>query len=122
MVGHVRVRLSFVRRGCACVVNRVVLMRGLLGPVCLHWVVACLCSYCGCTRSSDTAYAECMFALISFCDLVWLEAMIVFILISGELRSLCRGYQLYQARPLILYVLGAAAFVVGRGCGHGHTR
>ena len=72
--------------------------------------------------SSDTAYAECMFALMSFCDLVWLEAMIVFILISSELRSLCCGYQLYQARPLILYVLGAAAFAVGRGCGRGHTR
>ena len=63
--------------GCVCVVNCVALMCGLLGLACLHWIVTCLRSYCVRARSSDTAYVECMFALKSFCDLVWLEVRIV---------------------------------------------
>ena len=47
-----------------------------------------LVDVCVCARSSNTAYVECMFALKSFCDLVWLEVRIVSILISSERMSL----------------------------------
>ena len=70
--------------GCVCVVNRAALICGLLGLACLRLIVTCLRSYCVCARSSNTAYVECMLALESFCDLVWLVFRIVSVLISSD--------------------------------------
>ena len=70
--------------GCVCVVNRTALICGLLGLACLRWIGTCFRSYCVCARSNNTVYVGCMFALKSFCDVVWFEFRIVSVLIAGD--------------------------------------